>query len=141
MHVKIDRLEQLILASSKKSPYVPPHARRVFKPNIRSSDGETVIFKREGKCQPLPTLVVSIRTSRLHLTQLKTQYSKNLTISIMGIFSWKLLQVEVVFDYKQSRDPRRVQLTETKLRKGVMCWWRNLQASKVSGYSQNHKVG
>lgn len=46
------------------------------------------------------------------------------------VFMDWLLQVEVLFDYKQFRDPKRVQLTKTKLHKGNTHWWRNLQTSR-----------
>lgn len=35
-----------------------------------------------------------------------------------------------MFDYKHIRDPKRVQLTKTKLRKGAMHWWKNLKISR-----------
>lgn len=41
-----------------------------------------------------------------------------------------LLQLESVYHYNQFRYPKKVLLIETKLRKGAMHWWRNLQSSR-----------
>lgn len=46
-----------------------------------------------------------------------------------GFMDW-LLQGEAVFTYKQFRDPKRVHLAQTKLRKGATHWWRNIQLSR-----------
>lgn len=40
VRAKIDKSEQLTLASYKQPTYVPQDARRVFNPNTRSFDGE-----------------------------------------------------------------------------------------------------
>lgn len=42
-----------------------------------------------------------------------------------------LIQVEAVFAYKHHRDPKSIELVETKLRIGVTHWWRNLQTARV----------
>lgn len=43
------------------------------------------------------------------------------------IFMDWLLRVNVLFDYKQLRDPKQVQVTKAKLRH----WWMYLQTSKI----------
>lgn len=50
-------------------------------------------------------------------------------IVVMFFMDW-ILQVKSVFEYKNYGDPKYV-LTETKQKKGVMHWWRNL-------YQQRH---
>lgn len=54
------------------------------------------------------------------------------------VFIGWLLEVEAVFYYKRYRDPKRVYLVETMLRKGTMHWWCNFQTSRDSRPSVYH---
>lgn len=124
LHAKLDKLAQLILASYKQSPYVPPHARKLLDLENMMFDGEVDDdhdLRKRGKVLTttgIPRIYTYFQATlhgdkKLNIPEFNGEHNGD-------VFIVWLLEVDVVFDYKQFRDPKRVQLTETKLRIGAM---------------------
>lgn len=67
---------------------------------------------------------------RALLTMIKSYTYQNLVARILVMLLW-IGYVEFVFKYKNYGNPKRVLLTATKVKKGAMHWWHNLQQQRV----------
>lgn len=111
-------LEQLIIASYKQLTYVPPHARGVVDYDARSFDGEVEYDHKLQKRGQMLIFIIFFKISKLHHTKIKFFLQEfNGEHNGVVFVDW-LLQVESIFDYKNTRIQSVCSLIETKQRKG-----------------------
>lgn len=125
-------IKKLLVAQQKPPTYVaPPFRRQCDDPVILNSDDEREGNKKDGSFTTADIhqlykdfQAASLSDQKLSLPEFTGETNGD------AFIDW-MLQIDAIFSYKHYGDPKRVQLVETKLRKGAMHWWRSVQTERM----------